>query len=192
MNSPTTYLLIRTSMASEKTCSLPGCGKPSDSHTVCAMHRARLRKHGDYETTNKRANGDGFIAFGYWARQVDGVKKFDHVRIAEEVLGRPLPQGAVVHHANEDRSDNRKENLVICPNRAYHNLLHARIRASHSCGNPELRKCKYCLEYDSIDNLRNQVGRSSFWHRKCLNEKMHKEYWERKRRGPAAQQSVPA
>jgi hypothetical protein len=110
-------------------CSVVNCSGKHKSRGLCDVHYRRYLKHGDPLITNKRANGAGFFARGYWAKQIDGVKKFDHVRIAEEVLGRPLPPGAVVHHANEDRTDNRKENLVICPNRAYHNLLHARIRA---------------------------------------------------------------
>jgi hypothetical protein len=137
------------------------------------MHRARLRKYGDYSVTNKRANGDGFIANGYWGKQIDGVKKFDHVRIAEEVLGRPLPLGAVVHHSNEDRSDNRKENLVICPSRAYHNLLHARMRSVASCGNPDFRKCGICKKYEDIRFLKKRANNSnsvSYWHSHCLNE----------------------
>ncbi len=48
----------------------------------------------------------------------------EHILIAEKVLGKLLPDAAIVHHVNEDVSDNRKENLVICEDRAYHNLLH--------------------------------------------------------------------
>ncbi len=73
-------------------------------------------------------------SYGYPGHFIDGKIKLDHIAIAEEVLGRSLPEGAVVHHANGDKTDNRKENLVICPNRAYHNLIHVRIRAAKQAG----------------------------------------------------------
>ena len=51
-----------------------------------------------------------------------------HILIAEKALGRPLPKGAVVHHANEKKDDNRNQNLVICENQTYHKLLHTRMK----------------------------------------------------------------
>lgn len=53
----------------------------------------------------------------------------EHVLVAERALGAFLPPRAVVHHANEDRRDNRPENLVICESQGYHRLLHARMSA---------------------------------------------------------------
>jgi hypothetical protein len=109
--------------------------------------------------------GTGFILCGYVARQVDGIKKFDHVRIAEKALGRPLPREAVVHHADEDRSNNANSNLVICPNRAYHNLLHRRLDALKACGDPNKRRCEVCKQFDDVSALRiYSRGRSSAAH----------------------------
>ena len=65
-------------------------------------------------------------------------------RIAEDTLGRALPAGAVVHHFDENPTNNAKSNLIICPTEAYHNLLHVRTHALEEGGNPEFRKCQYC------------------------------------------------
>jgi len=61
--------------------------------------------------------------------QFEGDKTQDVARfIAEQALGKPLPKGALVHHADGNALNNDPENLVICPDNAYHNLLHKRLR----------------------------------------------------------------
>lgn len=54
---------------------------------------------------------------------------YEHVLVASKALGKAIPKGAVVHHVNGLRGDNRPENLVICENEAYHKLIHARMKA---------------------------------------------------------------
>lgn len=61
---------------------------------------------------------------------IEGRRVYEHIYLAEKALGKPLPKGAIVHHMNENPADNFTPfNLVICPDQAYHLLLHRRAKA---------------------------------------------------------------
>ena len=82
-----------------------------------------------YQPDHPRAQTNGYV--------------LEHVLVAEKALGRALPTGAVIHHVNEDRSDNRGCNLVICT-RAYHALIHQRMRLLANGGHP--RTHRWCTD----------------------------------------------
>src|ERR1035437_4065530 len=76
-----------------------------------------------------------------------------HTLIVEKVLGKKLPAGAEVHHVDSDGRNNKNTNLVVCPTKSYHKLLHRRTEALEASGNPNFRKCYYCKHWDAEENL---------------------------------------
>lgn len=112
------------------------------------------------------------MSYAYVGSGVDGR---EHTRIAEKALGRKLPKGALVHHVNEDDKDNRNENLVICPSKEYHALLHIRMRALAETGNVNSRRCKFCQVWGlPINNpfwgtQKKEKGEPPYWHKNCAN-----------------------
>lgn len=152
-----------------KICSVDGCDSFIIANLLCSKHYQRLRNHGDVNFTPipKEPLID---SNGYRLVFIRRVKLYEHRVIAEKVLGKPLPKGAVVHHVNGNRSDNRHENLVICPDKKYHKLLHVRIDAVEAGYPPDYRKCRYCHQYDNPESMRQSCGR--IYHKKCSDESL--------------------
>lgn len=94
----------------------------------------------------------------------------EHILVAEKVLGKHLPAGAVVHHVNKNIFEH-DGNLVICQDNSYHSFLHARQRAFEQCGHSSWRKCCLCHEWDAPENLYITPTGKQAYHRECGNEK---------------------
>jgi len=98
----------------------------------------------------------------------------EHVLVASRALGKPLPKGAAVHHVNGDGHDNRPENLVVCPDNAYHRTLHRRMEALAASGHADWRKCGLCKHYDAPENLYIDPSGKNVKHRACAAQDFRK------------------
>ncbi len=96
---------------------------------------------------------------------------FEHILIAEMILGKHLPRNYEIHHYGRKNENNK---IIICQDHAYHHLLEMRQRAYSACGNSSFRKCRFCHQYDDLKNLYSN-GNDTF-HRSCRNI----DYKERK------------
>lgn len=115
-----------------------------------------------YCPNHPRASSNGYIA--------------EHIIIAEKVLGKPLPKGAVVHHIDERRDNNVNTNLIICQDKPYHALIHYRMKAKNNCGHANWIKCVYCKQYDDPINILDSGYHK--YHRECKN-KYHRNWYHK-------------
>jgi hypothetical protein len=109
----------------------------------------------------------------------------EHEWVAQQAIGRPLRDQERVHHFNKDKADNRSANLVICEDERYHKLLHQRQESMDATGDPSMRKCRFCEEWDCPDNLYIPPSGWSPCHRTCYNS------WQRERRALVGRSDRP-
>lgn len=151
-------------------CIIEGCNKKRSSKKYCDGHHKRFKKGKPLEEPfqiHKRGVITGLSDGGYIKVRIDGISKAEHVWMAINALGKDLPKGVEVHHINGIRWDNRPENLVICPDRAYHKLIDQRTKAFETCGHADWIKCYTCKQYDDPLNFifRKNKGRT---HKFCV------------------------
>lgn len=118
-------------------------------------------------TKKRNKNGEGGIACGYRYVTIDGERIFEHIAVAEKALGKKLPKGTIVHHADENRLNNSPDNLVVCPDAAYHRLLHIRMRALKESGNPNYRCCGFCKKWVPFEELKYNKASYAYYHGAC-------------------------
>lgn len=134
-----------------------GCGQQTTESKVTNANKGTKRGrhnrfiHG-HHARRVRKSADQLRWYRHGVRGGRSVQ--EHVLIAERALGRKLPAGAKVHHADGNRLNNSPSNLVICQSQSYHSLLHARMRVRAAGGDPNTQlicgSCKELLPFDSF------------------------------------------
>ena len=148
--------------------------------------RRRFREKSPNWKGGRCVDGQGYIQIfkPEYHRAYNNKYVYEHIFIAEKVLGKPLPPKAQIHHYGA-KDDNAK--IVICQDLEYHKLLHIRTEALNSCGNANYRKCRICKKYDDPKNL--YIKRSlrangkkywSIYHKSCQSKYCKENYIKRK------------
>ena len=132
-----------------------GCGRTTPiakrNHTRNGHRKGHHTRFVQYHTA-KRGTGSFYHSMHLPGR---GIVK-THIAIAEAALGRPLPDGAEVHHVDHNKRNNVPSNLVICQDKAYHLFLHVRARVVRAGGDPNTQRiCHRCRH---VVNMADLVG----------------------------------
>lgn len=102
----------------------------------------------DIDLSNCYVDGRGYVI----VRGLSSIRL--HKYVVEKTIGRELKQHEVIHHINYDKTDNRRCNLLLCPNQAYHKLVHARTDAINSGVDLNIQhKCSSCKEVKTKDSF---------------------------------------
>lgn len=165
----------------DKICSVVGCNEAVMAREWCSKHYQRWKSHGDPSTMLRRENrtgsinGDGYVVFDLGGRGYVS----EHVFLAENAIGKRLPVGAEVHHVDGNPGNNTPSNLVICPDRSYHRLLHRRTEALSACGNADARKCWICKQW-AATGIQLYGKKQQAAHRECVNARFRRIHAEKR------------
>lgn len=101
-------------------CSVVGCEKKHDSHGYCGMHAMRVKRYGDvnYITPPNVASMNSRLAQPNLGKCKPHtyhkyLGRHHHRVVAEEMLGRKLKRGEIVHHRDGNKRNNSPGNLEV-------------------------------------------------------------------------------
>ncbi len=118
-----------------------------------------------------------------------GDNQYVHRLVMEDVLGRPLLPGEVVHHKDENKLNARRDNLMVFASQAEHMKHHARERCEHA--GYDFNTHKWCSGHKQYE-LRSEFSFASTgdglytscraWTREYKRQKGYKSEWTEERR----------
>ena len=103
-------------------CTIKDCGKKHEARGYCIGHYFRWRQNRKINSPLKIYD-HVFMANGYRILYINGKEIFEHRHVMEKHLNRRLKSNEIIHHRNENRSDNRICNLEIMT-RSKHISIH--------------------------------------------------------------------
>lgn len=108
----------------------------------------------------------------YKKRKIQGRTRSEHTVVWEEANGL-VPSGYLVHHINEDKHDNRLENLELMEKGAHSRLHNPRIH-------PRIKVCEVCRKPYEPHITKRKRSKTCSW--ECRNELIRQASLDREAR----------
>jgi len=112
-------------------CKIEDCNRNTSkgAQGLCGMHYLRWTRYGRLHSIVNRGSGYTITSSNYVLLELsEGKRQYEHIILAEKALGKKLPKGAIIHHTGEPWDNHGPFKLIVCPNQAYHLLLHRRAK----------------------------------------------------------------
>jgi hypothetical protein len=133
-------------------CQAEGCERISRYVSVhlCGKHEMRLHRYGDtsYVTSKDQfrkkcsdAQRSNAIAQPHVYRKLNG--RHEHRVVAEQMLGRPLNRGEIVHHIDGNKHNNTPENLQVMTQSEHIRAHHAEMVKARKAAGGYIRKSNH-------------------------------------------------
>lgn len=156
------------------------CSKCSQAKYAASRERIRVFFE-QWKRNTRTPPNHKKIPMGYPSKRSGGIVKLVHRLRAEQALGRPLKAPETVHHA--DGTQNPDSVLVVCPNQAYHMLLHSRMEVVKRGGDPDTerycRKCDQCRPFADF-RVEHREGKERWICKPCQTQR-NTELWVKTR-----------
>jgi uncharacterized protein YbaA (DUF1428 family) len=140
-------------VASVNTCNYENCEGSAKAKGFCEKHYNRQRLYGRLENIRRQKGTFTISSHGYKKITKNGEQVYSHIVRAEEALGKSLPKGAVVSFVGSKNDNTKKQTIVICEDKAYSHNIKRREEALEVTGNPRMRRCNKCKEWDLPQNM---------------------------------------
>jgi hypothetical protein len=119
-----------------------------------------------------------------WIKE-KGKYVYEHSYLIEQILGKPISKGWIVHHKDLNRSNNTLSNLILCNNVSTHKWLHHQERAELECGDVNKAWCSKCKSWLDIDKMvaKRKVGHCKICHATSNRGRLrdYKKEWQQRK-----------
>lgn len=95
---------------------------------LCKYESVKANHNGNRHIKSRPGGGHHILVLSHGhPRATKGGQVYEHILVAEKMLGRQITKTEIVHHINCIKSDNSPENLFVCSGSSEHFSIHGSL-----------------------------------------------------------------